>query len=158
MTAPALAHVTASPSFVVQGSETDLQLAVPNERVSHSTTELTVTLPTGLDVVTVTSPPGWEAISNTREVTWSGGRIEGTRSEVFGLRVDTIAAPGTVNLNAVQRYEDGADVSWKTSLTIVPGDAASDAGSSRRTLAIGAAALVVASTLVALRRLRRRID
>ena len=133
----AAAHVTASPSFVRQGSESELRLAVPNERSPHVTTALTVRMPRGLEIVTADAPPGWEVASAARAVTWSGGRIEGTDAVEFTLRVSPTAEPGTVSLDAVQRYDDNRVVRWKTPLIVVPGTGGSESSSSRLIVAIG---------------------
>ena len=154
----AAAHVTASPSFVRQGSESELRLAVPNERSPRVTTALTVTMPRGLEIVTADAPPGWEVTSAARAVTWSGGRIEGTDSVEFTLRVRPTADPGTVSLDAVQRYDDNRVVRWKTPLIVIPGTGGSESSSSRLIVAIGFAAVLVGATLVVLLRLRRRVD
>ncbi len=157
MAAPALAHVTASPSFVAQGEETTLAIAVPNERAPRSTTGLVVELPVGITLVGTASPPGWSSDVAKSRVTWRGGRISGQDSIEFTMRVRATAPPGIATLSAVQRYDDGASVSWKTALTIVPGPAASGSSRARLILGIGAASILVLGTLLLFRRSRSRI-
>ena len=157
-TAPrALAHVTASPSFVAQGEETELAIAVPNERAPRSTTGLVIEVPAGITLVGATSPPGWSREIAKRRVTWRGGRISGTDSIEFKMRVRATASPGIATLSAAQRYDDGSAVDWKTALTIVPGPAASGSSRARLLLGIGVACALVVATLLALRRSRSRI-
>lgn len=155
--APALAHVTASPSFIAQGEGTQLAIAVPNERAPRSTTGLVIELPVGITLLGTASPPGWSSDVANNRVTWTGGRISGTDSITFTMRVRATAPPGTAALSAAQRYDDGASVSWKTALTIVPGPAASGSSRARLLLGIGAASVIVLATLLALRRSRSRI-
>lgn len=157
LTTPAFAHVTASPSFVAQGEETELAIAVPNERAPRSTTGLVITLPVGIALVSTASPSGWTGEVENNKATWRGGPITGTTSLEFTMRVRATAPPGIVTLTAVQLYDDDASVNWKTSLTIVPGQASSGSRGVRLALGIGAAATLVLATLLMLRRSRRRI-
>jgi uncharacterized protein YcnI len=153
----AQAHVSASPSFVRQGSQSELRLVVPNERAPQVTTALTVTMPVGLEVRSASAPSGWEAaVSGARRVSWRGGTIGGISSVEFALQVQTTAEPGTVSLEAVQRYDDGRVVRWKTPLTVIPGTAGSESTASRLLLAALVAAALVAATVFAVLRLRRR--
>lgn len=156
--APSLAHVTASPAFVAQGVETELSIAVPNERAPKSTIGLVVTLPPGIALISAGSPAGWTSEVRGNQATWEGDRISGTDTVRFTMRVRAAAAPGTVTLDAAQRYDDAAAVRWKTSLTIVPGPAASGSSHGRLAVGIGAAVLLVLATLMALQRTRRRVD
>jgi uncharacterized protein YcnI len=121
------------------------------------TTALTVTMPAGLEVLSASAPPGWEAaVSDAHSVSWRGGTIGGISSVEFALRVRTTAEPGTVSLDAVQRYDDGRMVRWKTPLTVIPGSAGSESTWSRLILAALVAAALVAATVLAVLKLRRR--
>jgi uncharacterized protein YcnI len=155
--AAATAHVTIAPPFVDAGVATDISMAVPNERPPHATVSLEATMPTGISIVSASAPAGWTATVDGSTVTWSGGRITGRTEVVFPVRIEAVVPAGTYGVAVRQRYDDGADVRWKSDLSVLPatGDAAPD---QRPWPAIAAAIVgivVIGGSLLVLRRLRR---
>jgi uncharacterized protein YcnI len=153
----AAAHVTIAPPFVDAGVATEISMTVPNERPPHATVALAATMPTGISIVAASAPPGWTATVDGSTVTWTGGRITGRSEVAFPVRIEAIVPAGTYGVTARQRYDDGAEVRWKSDLSVLPatGDATPD---QRPWPAIAAAIVgivVIGGSLVVLRRLRR---
>ena len=120
----ALAHVTIAPPFVNDGIASKISFEAPNERAPHATIELRTSAPPGVRIVSAAAPPGWRVALSGSTVTWSGGRIEGTRTVAFPLRVLAKVRAGTYSFLSAQRYDDGATVKWKASLSSSPRRAA----------------------------------
>jgi len=155
--AVAAAHVTIEPPFVETGVETEIGMTVPNERPPHATVAVVVTMPTGVAIVSAAAPEGWTATVDGGTVAWTGGQITDRAEVVFPVRIEATASPGTYEIAARQRYDDGAVVRWSSDLIVLPvsGQAASE---ERSWPAVAAAAMVlavVASILLLLRRQRR---
>lgn len=152
------AHVTLSPPFVEAGVETTVAFETPNERPPHATVGLVVEAPAGVSFSAVTPPKGWRLHLETTRVEWTGGRIEGARTFEFRVRVLARTRAGNQVFRAVQRYDDGEDVRWPATLSVLPAEgAAAPSQHLGRALAAAAAGLVaLAGSLVVLRRLRRR--
>ncbi|MCY7304288.1 MAG: YcnI family protein [Thermoleophilia bacterium] len=155
--AAAAAHVTIAPPFVEAGVATEISITVPNERAPHATVALEATMPVGISIVSTTAPEGWTATVDGSTVTWSGGRIDGRVEVVFPVRIEATVRAGTYSVAARQRYDDGADVRWKSDLSVLPasGEAAPD---QRPWLAIVAGVVgtvVIVGSLLVLHRLRR---
>jgi hypothetical protein len=93
-----------------------------------------------------------------RRVSWSGGRITGESSVSFAVTLRGIGPAGAVTLDARQGYEDGATVPWRASLTVLPatGSGAPREHPGRAILAAVVGVAVVAGSLLAVHRLRRR--
>ena len=79
----AFAHAELFPDAVGSGHGQLLQLAVPNEKESASTTEIQITIPDGFDLESVAAVPSWTATVSGRHeengemaggssVTWKG--------------------------------------------------------------------------------------
>ena len=155
----ALAHVTASPSFVEIGATTRIVFETPNERAPRATTSLLLEAPPGIELGAADAPSGWTVEVADDTARFEGGRIEGESVTAFPLLVTARGAAGTVTFRAVQGYDDGESVKWQTTLTGAPGPRprTRPPSSFGRALAAGAVGLaVVAGSLFALRRLRRR--
>jgi uncharacterized protein YcnI len=114
----AAAHVVVSPAFVQSEATESIDLTGPNER-DVPMTGFAVTVPDGLDIVHAHGPDGWEASIAGRTATWNGGTVAAGAEATFGLVLDVTADPGTVELQAQQRYRDGV-VRWPISLTVTP--------------------------------------
>jgi uncharacterized protein YcnI len=156
----ARAHVTPSPSFVEAGARATVLFETPNERAPRATTSLRLDAPPGIELEAAPPPPGWRGEVSSTTATWTGGRIEQEDVVAFPLEVTARTPAGTETFRAVQGYDDGESVEWEATLTVLP-KAAVDAPSQRldRALAAGAVGLaVLAGSLFALRRLRRRQD
>lgn len=155
--AAAGAHVEIAPPFVEAGVETSIAFEAPNERPPHATTRLSVTAPTGIEVSSATAPAGWRATVSGSRVTWSGGRIEGSSAVRFPVRVTARVRAGTHHFTATQAYDDGATVTWKAGLSVLP---ATGAAAPRQhpwgAVAAAAAGLaVIVLSILGLRRFRR---
>jgi hypothetical protein len=154
---PAGAHVLAVPAAVADGASIRIELDVPNERQSPMTV-LKVELPEGLTVERAEAASGWLAQTEERRVTWSGASLEPAATARFPLHIRADRPAGQVALVATQRYADGASTPWDVTVTVLPA-AGGDAPSSHLGWAVGAAAVgvvLVAGSLVALHRLRRK--
>lgn len=106
-------HVTVSPDTVPEGAFAVLDVRVPNESDSASTTKLELQLPAGADTPSVAPPPGWAAEVGEGTVTFSGGEIPPGQFLAFPI---SLAVPGedgdTVTFKAVQTYDDGEISRW----------------------------------------------
>ena len=156
--AVATAHVTVSPPFVEDGVETEVAFETPNERPPHATTNVRVTAPPGISVVSATAPAGWKAAVDGSTVTWSGGRLEDRTTASFPLRIVARVRAGTYSFTSVQTYDDGATVRWKAALSVLPAAGAA-APKQHPWGAVGATLagiVVIAGSLIGLRFLRRR--
>ena len=154
----ALAHVTIAPPFVNDGIASKISFEAPNERAPHATIELRTSAPPGVRIVSAAAPPGWRVALSGSTVTWSGGRIEGTRTVAFPLRVLAKVRAGTYSFLSAQRYDDGATVKWKASLSVLPaqGGAAPSEHPWGAIAAALAGVVVIGVSLVGVRVLRRR--
>jgi uncharacterized protein YcnI len=133
--AAASAHVRVVPEATTAGGWTVLTFRVPNESASASTTRVTVDLPTGTPLTSVSTRPvpGWTAVVEEGElpepvdvdgatitraplhVTWTadGAGIADGQFEEFALSVGPLPEAGTpVVLPAHQEYSDGEVVDW----------------------------------------------
>jgi uncharacterized protein YcnI len=129
----AFAHAELFPSSVPSGDGQLLQLAVPNEKESASTTEIQITIPDGFDLESVAATPGWTAtiagqkqengeLAGGDSITWKG-KLSGTSLAVLpftGVPKNT----GTYAFDVRQTYSDGSVVEWS-------GDESSDAPAAR---------------------------
>jgi uncharacterized protein YcnI len=116
----ALAHVTVSPATVEEDTTASVVLVTPNEREGHETVRLTVDLPGQVEAVAATAPAGWVVRRTRTRVTWSGGRIRGTDTVEFPLRLHAVGPAGRTQVASSQAYEDGSVVRWQAELTVLP--------------------------------------
>ena len=154
----AAAHVTITPPFVEDGVTTEIALAVPNERPPHATVALRATLPAGISIESASAPPSWAATIDGSTVTWSGGRIEGRDEIELSLRVVADVSAGTYAVTSIQTYDDGADVQWRSDLSVLPatGAAAADERPWETIVAVVVGVGVIAGSVLLVRILRRR--
>jgi hypothetical protein len=154
----AAAHVTAAPPFVEADVRTTVAFETPNERARHATTSLELEAPAGFELAAADPPRGWSVAVTGQTARWTGGRIEGASTVAFRLELTARTRAGLETFRAVQGYEDGRTVAWKTTLQVLPASA-EEAPDQRlgRALAAGAVGLaVIAGSLLVLRRLRAR--
>jgi hypothetical protein len=118
---PAAAHVIAGPAFVPSGSSESVMFSGPNER-DVPMTAFTLTVPAGLEIAHAHEVVGWDESFDASTATWLGGSLAPDAEIGFGITLDADVEPGVVELQAVQRYGDGAEVSWPVALTITPAD------------------------------------
>ena len=118
---PAAAHVFPMPTYVPTGSSSRIELSVPNERrVPMTGFELQV--PTGIAVANAGPTDGWTTATTVRRATWTDGDLSPFATETFALELDIGAAPGTIVVDAVERFDDGERVRWPVSLVVTPAD------------------------------------
>ncbi len=151
------AHLVFAPPFVEAGEETPVVLEVPGERPPHATIEVGVTAPPGVVIVSASGPPTWRATIEGGTATWRGGRVENRATTGFPLRILAKVRAGTYTFQARQRYDDGAVVTWKVDLNVLP--ASGPVAPEQHLWAAIVATLVgigvIAGSLLGLRRLRR---
>jgi hypothetical protein len=151
------AHVTISPTYVEADTTSTISFETPNERPPHATVSLVIDAPPGVAFSAADPPPGWTLEVETTRAEWSGGRIEGTRTVGFPIRVLARTRAGNQTFRAAQRYDDGEEVRWPATLSVLPAEGA-DAPSQHLGRALAAAAagiLVLGLSLLVLRLLRR---
>jgi uncharacterized protein YcnI len=156
--AGAFAHVTIAPSYVDANTPATITFETPNERAPHATVSLTIDAPPGIALSRVTPPPGWKLVLTTTQARWAGGQIRGTATVGFPVRVLVRTRLGDQVFRAVQVYDDGRQVRWPATLSVLPAARAeaSSSDTERMLAAGGAALLVVAGSALAVWRLRRR--
>lgn len=150
------AHVAVTPHFLAAESSETVDLSVPNER-NEPMTGFSLTVPSGFAVVHAHPADGWTATSDSTTATWTGGKVAPRAVAAFGLELATPVTPGVVELEALQRYDDGAVVRWPVSFTVTP---AEESPSQNLALAVvlGAIGALVVIAVVALARRRRSTD
>jgi len=117
----AAAHIVATPPFLASGSSESVSFTGPNER-GDPMTSFAMTVPTGIEIAHAHEVEGWDASIEGSTAVWSGGSLAPDGEIAFGLTLEADAEPGVVELQAEQRYPDGAVVSWPVALTITPAD------------------------------------
>jgi uncharacterized protein YcnI len=120
----AFAHAELFPSSVPSGDGQLLQLAVPNEKESASTTEIQITIPNGFDLESVAAEPGWTAtiagqkqengeLAGGDSITWKG-KLSGTDLAVLPF-TGVPTKDGQYVFTVRQTYSDGSVVEWSGS-------------------------------------------
>jgi hypothetical protein len=148
---PAEAHIGATPGFLEADGSGDVSLTVHNDR-QVTMTELAVTVPAGLRIDEVGDVTGWTASTEGQVATWAAGSLAPAQGETFDLVLHASTEPGTVVLQAVQRYPDGESTEWDVPLTVIPAD---EASSSFWVYAVVAVGLLLAAAGVVLAWRRR---
>jgi uncharacterized protein YcnI len=134
--APALAHVTVSSPDATKGGYGVLTFRVPTESGTASTTRLTVRLPTGqpLASVSVKPVPGWTFKTTTTKlatpvrtddgvvreavstVEWTAsspaGAIKPGEYNDFSISAGPLPDADTMTFKVIQTYSDGRQVAW----------------------------------------------
>ena len=121
LASPAAAHVIAAPPFVPSGSSASVTFSGPNER-DVPMTAFALTVPAGLGIAHAHEVVGWDESIAGATATWRGGPLAPNAEIAFGITLEADVEPGVVELQAVQRYDDGGEVSWPVALTITPAD------------------------------------
>ena len=106
----AFAHAHLYPDELPAGHGSILQLAVPNEEENASTTQIVMTVPSGFELGSVATVPGWTATVSGNTVTWKG-ELDG---EELALLPFTGSAKdeGDYAFKVSQTYSDGNVVDW----------------------------------------------
>jgi len=151
------AHVTISPTYVEADTTSTIRFETPNERPPHATVSLVFDAPPGVAFSAAEPPPGWKLDVQTTRARWSGGRIEGRRTVAFPIRVLARTRAGNQTFRAVQRYDDGQEVRWPATLSVLPaeGDKAPSQHLGRALAAGAAGLLLLVGSFLVLRLLRR---
>lgn len=158
LAAPAAAHVAVTPPFLAAGSSDSVELSVPNER-DEPMTGFSLTVPSGFEIVQAHPADGWDRTFSDSTATWTAGALSSGASATYSVELKTPAVPAVVELEAVQRYDDGAVVRWPVAFTVTPADE-----SSSQSLALAAVVgllgvlVVAAIAAVAWRRRRRSLQ
>ena len=118
------AHVFPFPTYVATDATTEVELSVPNER-RVAMTGFTLQVPEGLAVADAVAAEGWTSASTPTRALWTDGDLPPFTTVTFAVRLDVDRDPGTVVLDAVERYRDGERVRWPMSLVVTPPDEAS---------------------------------
>jgi hypothetical protein len=155
--APVAAHVTVIPISAEQNVATPLELEAPNER-AQPMTGLTLDVPASVELLAAGAPLGWRVATAAHRAAWSGGALGREQAARFPVTLRPRGQAGTIRLTAVQRYEDGATVTWRPLLTVLPasGEAAPSSHVERALVAAGVGIVLVAGSLLLVHRLRRR--
>lgn len=153
----ALAHVTISPTYVEADTTSTIRFETPNERPPHATVGLVIDAPPGVAFESAPAPPGWKLDVHTTRARWTGGRIEGVRTVAFPIRVLARTRAGNQIFRAVQSYDDGQQVRWPATLSVLPaeGDKAPSQHVGRALAAGAAGLLLLVGSFLVLRLLRR---
>jgi hypothetical protein len=151
------AHVTISPTYVEADTTSTIRFETPNERPPHATVGLVIDAPPGVAFESAPVPPGWKLDVQTTRVRWTGGRIEGVRTVAFPIRVLARTRAGNQIFRAVQSYDDGQQVRWPATLSVLPaeGDKAPSQHLGRALAAGAAGLLLLVGSVLVLRLLRR---
>ncbi len=163
VTSSAFAHAALSPPVAETGVLQQFTLAVPTEKAGATTTEIQLTVPSGVAIDSFEPEPGWKrtvsssgsgeaAIVNT--VTWSGGAVPTDEDSVFRFQATLTGGSKTYTFGVRQTYSDGSVVEWtgaETSDTPSPviNGVSSIGGGSSSTLAIIAIVVGVVALLLA---------
>ena len=149
--------MTISPTYVEADTTSTISFETPNERPPHATVSLAIAAPPGVAFSAADPPPGWKVDVQTTRVQWSGGRIEGRRTVAFPIRVLARTRAGNQTFRAVQGYDDGQEVRWPATLSVLPaeGDKAPSQHLGRALAAGAAGLLVLVGSFLVLRVLRR---
>jgi uncharacterized protein YcnI len=121
LAAPAAAHVIAQPAFLPSGSSASISFSAPNERDAPMTS-FVLTAPGGLVLEHAHQVDGWNESLRGSTATWTGGSTAPDAEDTFGAMVRADAEPGVIRLTAVQRYDDGSEVTWPVDVTITPAE------------------------------------
>lgn len=112
-------HVFPTPTYVATGSTSAIELSVPNER-RVAMTAFEIRVPEGLVVAGVPPVDGWVASATARAARWTAGSLPPFATAAFAIELDVTGEPGTVVLDAVERYRDGRSVRWPMTLAVIP--------------------------------------
>ena len=158
----ASAHAILSPPVAKAKVLQQFTLSVPTEEAGATTTEIELTVPSGLSIDSFEPSPGWKRTQQAtgsgeaqaiRKVTWSGGRVPTGEDAVFRFNGELTSAK-TVVATVRQTYSSGKVVDWtgpETSDTPAPqveGVSSLGGGGSTSTLTI--VALIVGAIGVVL--------
>ena len=163
VTSSAFAHASLSPPVAETGVLQQFTLAVPTEKAGATTTEIQLTVPSGVAIDSFEPEPGWKrtvsasgsgdaAIVNT--VTWSGGATPTDEDSVFRFQATLIGGSKTYTFGVRQTYSDGSVVEWTGAESsdapspVIKG-VSSIGGSSSSTLGLIAIVVAVVALLLA---------
>ena len=158
----ASAHAILSPPVAKAKVLQVFTLSVPTEEEGATTTEIEMTVPSGLSIDSFAPSSGWKRTEQAtgsgesavvQKVTWTGGKTPTGEDSAFHF----LASPNsskTYDFKVRQTYSDGSIVDWsgpESSDTPAPTvEAKSSLGGSSSTLAIVAIALAGVALLVSI--------
>jgi len=116
----ASAHAILSPPVAKAKVDQQFTLSVPTEEEGATTTEVELTVPSGLSIDSFEPTPGWkrsEQASGSGEsrviqtVTWSGGKVPTDEDAVFRFN-GSLDSSKTYAVSVRQTYSNGKVVDW----------------------------------------------
>jgi hypothetical protein len=156
---PAVAHLSAEPSFLPVGGKQRLALTVHNDR-DEAMTGFRLTAPAGIRILGTGGGSGWNEFVEGETARWSGSSLAPDTPVVFEVDVEAVTTePGTVELEGDQLYPGDESVTWEVSLTVVPpgaGPPADEGGSGAVVAAVAAVAGLALAAIAFLLWRRRR--
>jgi uncharacterized protein YcnI len=150
--AAALAHGTIRPALVRPGSTSEFTVVIPVTAQSPPVVGLTLTAPTGTEIVdAASSPPRWSATIAGATVTWRGGPIAPGSFDSFGFRARVPSRSGNVAFSARELYADGPAPPFKLNVVLFGGTSAATTsdGGGTRTLALFALVIALVAVVLA---------
>jgi len=159
----ASAHAILSPPVAKAKVLQVFTLSVPTEEEGATTTEIEMTVPSGLAIDSFAPSPGWKRTERTtgsgeeavvQQVTWSGGKVPTDEDSVFQFNAE-LTSDKTVVVPVRQTYSSGKVVDWtgaESSDTPAPRveGVSSLGGSSTSTLTIVALVLAAIGIVLAI--------
>jgi uncharacterized protein YcnI len=106
----AFAHAHVYPDAVAAGHDQLLQLAVPNEKDNASTTQISMTVPSGFEVENAAVVAGWTTTTTGDTITWKG-KLDGKQLALLPF-TGSAKKDGDYTFNVSQTYSDGSVVTW----------------------------------------------
>ncbi len=106
----AFAHAHLYPDEMPSDHGSLLQLAVPNEEENASTTQIVMTVPSGFELGSVATVPGWTATVSGNTVTWKG-KLDGEQLALLPF-TGSAKEEGDYAFKVSQTYSDGSVVDW----------------------------------------------
>jgi hypothetical protein len=85
-------------------------------------TAFTLSAPAGVEIAHAHEVEGWDESLDGSTATWLGGPLAPDEEIGFGVTLEADVEPGLIELQAVQRYPEGREVSRPVTLTIVPAE------------------------------------
>jgi uncharacterized protein YcnI len=145
----ALAHAIVSPPVAKAKLAQQFTLSVPTEEEGATTTQIELTVPSGLAIDSFEPTPGWKRSEQAagsgeaktiKKVMWSGGKVPTDEDAVFRFDA-SLDSSKTFTLPVRQTYSNGKVVDWsgpESSDTPAPGidGVSSVGGGSSSTLSI----------------------
>ena len=106
----AFAHAHLYPDEIPSDHGALMQLAVPNEEEDASTTQITMTVPSGFELGSIAPVAGWTFTVNSSTVTWKG-KLDAADLALLPF-TGSAKNEGPYTFKVSQTYSDGSVVDW----------------------------------------------